>query len=153
MILLSSSLSLFFTPCNFSLSVYLFSLCVCDCERGVSLSGSPGEEPTGVFFLFPFERKIIRSEVVLLTCCTLVASEFTSRLQPQRTEAETLAALGRVMSDEALRVSKRATVARVGACLMKSASRGSINRDYNKRGREHSGMRVVSGDWYRRRRR
>ncbi len=91
---------------------------VCSCEWGVSLSGSSGEEPTTGFHrahrcLFfggggvKNNNQIRGSASRSLRFNCIRVSVPTESL---RTEAETRAARGCVMSDEALWASKKATV-------------------------------------------
>lgn len=86
------------------------------------------------------------------TCCALIASESRCRLTRSRTEAETHAVPGCVMSEEALWASDKATVVCVSASANEdwfAGLRCSINRRYNKRGSERSRRQVVLGDGYR----
>lgn len=101
--------------------MFLFSLYMCHCEWGVSLSGPQGRNPllvftvaTAVFFWVKNNNQI--RGYVSHTCCALIASESRRRLTHSRTEAETRAALGCVMSEEALWASNKATAVCVHEC-------------------------------------
>lgn len=131
---------LFFCTRYYFLDVLLFycffshRVCasVCDCERGVSLSGSSGDEPTAGFYsgrrclFFGVKNNNQMRGSAPHACCALIASEFLHRLSHGEPRQKTHAAQGRVMSDEALRASKKAAAVCVGECLMKTGSRGVI---------------------------
>lgn len=140
----------------FSVSILTMYVLECVIVWGVSLSGSSGDEPTAGFSLWTSLsilgwKTTIRSEVAPHACCALIASELSVPTESRRTETQTHAALGCVMSDEARWASKTAAAV-LRLCLRApnedrfAGLHCSINRDYNARGSGHSRRQVVSGD-------